>query len=89
MSKSFSELRLGKVMKVVKAIKPETAPLRVLSNTCDGMYFNSHTDYLDKIKRESIRLGAPIDDLGRLCEWIVDSPPLDDEEDHWMNIRPY
>lgn len=58
--------------------------------------FNEVTYHLSKpdplyeaVVRQSYYLGAPIDTLGRLCEWIVDSPPDDDDSDHWMNVRPY
>lgn len=53
------------------------------------LYTTSPDPLYEAIYRKSIALGAPIDELGRICEWIVDSPPDDDESDHWQNIRPY
>ena len=45
------------------------------------------------VRRECVALGAHLDDLGDLCEWIVDSEPEfnndGSESDSWRNIRPY
>lgn len=43
---------------------------------------------MDAVKRTSVTLGQPLDELEQLIEFVVDNPPLDDE-DHWMNTRPY
>lgn len=39
-----------------------------------------------ELEKQTLYFGGMISDLER---WIVDSPPLDDWDDHWTNIRPY
>lgn len=51
-------------------------------------------DLMYEIKKQTIAFGGGLDDMSRLCEWIVDSPAdlydeLGNETDHWMNVRPY
>lgn len=38
------------------------------------------------IDLQTLQWGIQISDLER---WIVDSSPLDEDEDSWMNLRPY
>lgn len=39
-----------------------------------------------EIEKQTLYFGGIISSTER---WIVDSPPLDDFDDHWTNIRPY
>lgn len=39
--------------------------------------------------KQTHEFGWGYSDSHRLAEWIVDSPPVDDDEEHWANIRPY
>lgn len=39
-----------------------------------------------EIEKQTLYFGGMISETER---WIVDSPPLDDWDDHWTNIRPY
>lgn len=39
-----------------------------------------------QIELQTLQWGVKVSELE--C-WIVDSPPLDEDEDHWMNLRPY
>jgi hypothetical protein len=42
------------------------------------------------IKRKGIQMGHHIDDLGQLVDWYNDNEQsAEDDDDHWMNIRPY
>lgn len=43
----------------------------------------------DSIKRTSVNLGMPQDDLQQTIDFYNDHPPFSDDEDHWMNIRDY
>lgn len=46
--------------------------------------------FLDIIKRRSVILGRPMDDLQDLVEFYVDDPDQSqDDPDHWMNVRDY
>lgn len=38
------------------------------------------------IELQTLQLGGRISELER---WLVDSIPEDENEDHWMNLRPY
>jgi len=70
------------------------AILRSIQRTSEisTQYSGSNTsDLLDMVKRKGYELGHSTDDLGQLVDWINDPDPNDVEEDddHWMNIRPY
>lgn len=45
---------------------------------------------LEVVKRKGIQVGHHIDDLGQLVDWYNDNEQsAEDDDDHWMNIRPY
>ncbi len=50
-----------------------------------GEYLREH-DLMFQIKKRTLDFGVMPTELE---EWIVDSPPVGDDEDHWMNIRDY
>lgn len=45
-------------------------------------------DLLTLIKKQSIVMGAPLDELGRLCDWIINYEDPEDP-DSLCNIRSY
>lgn len=45
---------------------------------------------LDAIKHKGVEMGHHVDDLGQLVDWFNDNEQsAEDDDDHWMNIRPY
>ena len=44
---------------------------------------------MDAIKRTSVSLGKPMDELEEIIDFFVDNPPENEDEDHWMNVREY
>lgn len=57
------------------------------AQTSESTRAASSPDLLHMVKVKSYELGQHTDDLGQLCEWIVDQNT--EEDDHWMNVRPY
>lgn len=50
-----------------------------------GDYLREY-DLMYQIKKRTLDFGVMPTELE---EWIVDAPPEDYDEDHWMNIRDY
>ena len=83
MSKPLKQLRVAKLIKLVKQ--------NSYNYTSQSTYATIvEYDLLDKVKLQTHQLDWGFSGKNNLCEWIVDSPEAaDDEEDHWMNVRPY
>lgn len=52
------------------------------------------TNLMDEIKRQTIAFGGGLDEMSRICEWVVDNEAdcydeLGNETDHYLNMRPY
>ena len=71
-----------------------TASLGIYKPYYTSVGTSDNVDLMHEIKKQTIAFGGGLDDMSRLCEWIVDSPAdlydeLGNETDHWMNARPY
>lgn len=44
---------------------------------------------MSAVKRTSVAMCQPLDNLQQTIDFYVDHPPFTDDEDHWMNTRDY
>ncbi len=84
----------GTITISLKVSKPEPYRASILRDYAEGIHPVYPMNYLETVvKRQCVALGAPMDDLGQLCEWIVDSEADTDEygeeSGSWRNVRPY
>lgn len=57
--------------------------------TTESIAFNKDP-LLTAIKRKGVAMGHHVDEMGELIDWFNDmESAAEDDEDHWMNIRPY
>ena len=79
----------GTISDIGAAILRSTQRISEVSVQRGGSYTSD--PLLDAVKRKGYQLGHPTDELGQLVDWINDPDPNDveEEDDHWMNIRPY
>lgn len=69
----------------VRGAKLTAAIEQITAQTSESTYAARSPDLLHLVKVKSYELGHHTDDLGQLCEWVVDN----EDDDIWTNARPY